>query len=109
MYNVRGKDAEEFAEEAAKVEQIVSKIKDLGTLFSAPADGEAMDLLQKELGAEKVEEYSATGRICDHGRLVYKESNPPGKWAAWMCPAPQNDPTKCQPIDAKTGKPWPKR
>lgn len=114
MYNVRGSTAEEFAAEAAKVEQIVSSIRELGTLFSAPTDDEALELLQKELGAEVVEEYpapsnSSTGRVCHHGQMTFKSSNPPGKWSAWMCPARQGDPTKCQPIDGTTGKPWPRK
>ena len=38
-------------------------------------------------------------QTCHHGARVYK-TNKPGAakvWAAWMCPAGQNDPTRCEP------------
>jgi hypothetical protein len=44
---------------------------------------------------------------CPHGYRTLKSGNGArGAWSAWMCPAPQGDPTKCKPVDAKTGKPW---
>lgn len=43
---------------------------------------------------------------CPHGQRIYKEGvGKKGRWAAWMCAAGQNDPSRCQPewIDLKKG------
>lgn len=103
MVNVRGKTPEEFADNAQKVEQVANAILDLGQIFTGMPEvpeGQAEALLKEELGGRVVE------RVCPHGTMTLKSG---ATWEAWMCPAPKNDPTKCQPIDAKTGKAWPKR
>lgn len=49
---------------------------------------------------------SVPAPTCPHGVRIYKEgTGKKGKWAAWMCTAGQNDPSRCQPewIDLRKG------
>jgi hypothetical protein len=107
MLNVRGENVEDFASNCAQVEQILSGVQDIGTILNPKVEVVAvpsgMDLIQSELGGRVIAE---TGPVCPHGTMTLKSG---GNWSAYMCPAQKTDPTKCQPIDAKTGKPWPKR
>lgn len=44
---------------------------------------------------------------CIHGMRSYKSGGSGNRmWAAYMCPARKDDPSKCKPLDAKTGKEW---
>lgn len=52
---------------------------------------------------------AANARVCSHGPMTLKEGRSQrGPWSAWMCNWGDNA-TKCQPVDAVTGKSWPKR
>lgn len=43
---------------------------------------------------------------CVHGERVFRESSPPGKWAAQFCPTEKGTPGQCEPLwrNKKTGK-----
>jgi hypothetical protein len=106
MVVLRAEDPDEAQAWINVAEQLAPTLSDLLTVYSpAPAGAtDAVGLLQEKMGAEVV------GSNCVHGPMVYKTGGFGQKeWAAWMCPAPQGDPSKCQPVDAKTGRPWPKR
>ena len=103
MTNIRGRNPQHFAQNANAVEQIVESIKGLGRLFDGLTEEESVkaeQMLSEELGGNVI------ARVCPHGTMTLKSG---ATWEAWMCPARKDDPTKCQPIDAKTGKAWPKR
>ena len=41
----------------------------------------------------------ATGNICKHGSMVYKEGvSAKGPWKGWMCAGPKGTPDKCPTI-----------
>jgi hypothetical protein len=108
MINVRGRDREEFANNLDAVRELALQIDEVGEALAANANkpltedqrAETERLLTSELGAQTI------SRTCQHGDMKLKEG---ATWKAWMCPARQGDPSQCQPIDFKTGRPWPKK
>lgn len=107
MINVRASSPEELTAWTEVAEQMAGPLMDLTTAYNPPAsESEAIS----NLAAGGITGEAYQGRTCAHGTMVYKTGGSgPKQWSAWMCPAPQGDPTKCQPIDAKTGRPWPRR
>lgn len=107
MVNIRATSPDELTAWADVAEQMAGPLMDLIGAYNPPKDeGEAISNL--EAGGITGEVYQ--GKVCAHGSMVYKAGQGArGPWSAWMCPAPQGDPTKCQPVDAKTGRSWPKR
>lgn len=107
MVNIRGRSPEEFEENLKAAEQLSTLIDQTGEALAANAnkpvenEAEAVQNLQSAGMNPQV-----VGRTCQHGAMQLKSG---GNWEAWMCPARQGDPSKCQPIDAKTGRPWPKK
>jgi len=58
---------------------------------------------------EPVGTANASGRTCQHGNMKLQEgSSARGGWAAYMCPSTDRA-QRCQPVDAVTGKSWPKK
>jgi hypothetical protein len=58
---------------------------------------------------EPVGTANSSGRTCQHGNMKLQEgSSARGGWAAYMCPSTDRA-QRCQPVDAVTGRPWPKK
>lgn len=52
---------------------------------------------------------AGNGRSCVHGPMTLKEGQSSrGGWAAWMCNWGDKA-AKCQPVDAVTGRDWPRK
>lgn len=107
MVNIRATSPEELEAWMNIAEQVAPTLNDLSTVYNPPKTMEE-GIQNLEAGGITGEVYD--GKTCQHGPMVYKTGGYGAKaWTAWMCPAQQGDPSKCQPIDAKTGRPWPKR
>jgi len=107
MVNVRGSTFEEFMSLMDAVVQAGNATFDaVGETLNPPREASeeeeasTIQRLSEDLPAQVI------AKVCPHGQMTLKEG---ATWKAWMCPAPKNDPSKCQPIDFKTGRPWPKR
>lgn len=87
MLNVRGNSTEEFAKNAADVEQMVTGITQLGEALNPITEEEAVSSIQTQLGGQVIA--NNAGKVCAHGPMTYKTGM--GKngspWQAWMCSA----------------------
>lgn len=103
---VREDDAQAFQEALEYVASLVPVIDAVGEKINPPktipepAASQMENEVANQLGGQVV------GKTCQHGAMTLKSG---ATWEAWMCNARQGDPSKCQPIDAKTGRPWPKK
>lgn len=107
MVNIRVTDPKELEAWLNVAEQVAPTLNDLITVYNPPKDLEE-GISNLRGGGIDGEVYE--GKVCQHGPMTYKTGQgAKGPWSAWMCPAPQGAYDKCQPVDAKTGRPWPKR
>lgn len=97
LLNIQGDSIEELAENCGKVEQLASSITQLGEAFNPPTEGAAVSLLQRELGAQVVQQDA--GRMCTHGMMTFKDGvgKTGKKWSAYFCPHPSKN-QQCDPI-----------
>lgn len=101
-----------YADDAAKFEAQLGSVQDLATLIHSVSStlgsaGPASTIKKAFPGARPVHPLddranppaqSTDGQSCKHGPMVYKEGvSAKGPWRAWMCSAPKNDPSKCEP------------
>lgn len=108
MVNVRHETAEGFIELMEKVAAMGPILDAVGETVNPPKtlNPEEEEATLASVGQAMGGQVVGVTRTCPHGPMVYKDG---GSWQAYMCPAQRNDPSRCQPIDAKTGRAWPKK
>jgi len=93
-----------FLAEEAVVMHLVQQHEGTG---SAPRPQDAVAAMPSPWGAPAPQQSVGGMEMCPHGQRTLKSgTGRNGAWSAWMCPAQQGDPTKCKPIDGRTGKAW---
>ena len=95
-----------YATDQAHLESLLTSVSDLSTLITATAaqlganktSAGNIANMTVQLGAQEV----SSDKQCKHGAMVYKTgTNAKGAWKAWMCPAGQKDPSRCEPVWVK--------
>lgn len=92
-----------YATDQAHLEALLTSVSDLSTLILATgtqlgantSSAGKVANMTVQLGAQEV----SADKQCRHGAMVFKSgTNAKGAWKAWMCPAGQKDPSRCEPV-----------
>jgi hypothetical protein len=97
----------EEANEPDFIDKLKAALEDLNEVLPTSGGGNSSGGSQQASGGQQNLPAFAH---CKHGDMKYNEGGTGRRaWKAYFCSEGKDSPDKCQPVDATTGKEWPKR